>query len=100
MIVIDSVTASDRRFARAAKELVEDAVICARRPGECEPRRNVLIVPVPVRLLSVCLSRKIELHGWSVCLAFLHASETPAKPVIEANGRGGLRSSSLIRRLQ
>src|ERR1700723_453621 len=59
-----------------------------------------MIVPVPIGLATVCLSRQCKINKWIKGLAFQHATRPLVKPISHAERRSYLSSSRLVWRLQ
>src|SRR5712691_8667183 len=100
MVVVDTITATNGGLAGSSKELMENAAIGTGRPCEGDAGRNVLVVPVPIGLLPVGLSGKVELHDGSIGLAGEHSLAALIEPVMQADRRRNLGTGCLVRRLQ
>src|SRR5258708_40352920 len=100
MVVVDAVTAANGGLPDYSEKLTEDAAIGTGRPSEGDAGRNVLVVPGPIGLLPVGLSRKIELHDGSIGLAGEHGLPALIEPVVQAHRGSNLGAGCLVRRVR
>src|SRR5258708_20467322 len=96
MSVVEAVPAANGGLTDATEKLTEDAAIGTGRPGEGDAGRNVLVVPGPIGLLPVALSREIELHDGSIIMAGDHALPALIEPVMQAHRGTTLRAVCLV----
>src|SRR5258707_2556290 len=99
MVVVDAVTAANGGLTDSTEKPTEDAAIETGRPGEGDAGRNVLVVPGPIGLLPVGLSREIELHDGSISLAGEHGLPALIEPVMQAHRGSNLGAGCLVRRV-
>src|SRR6266853_5800271 len=70
------------------------------RVCKCEARGDVLVIPGPVRLLSVRLSGKIHRHGRVIRIPRQHGLTALVKPIVQADTGRYLITMDFIWRLQ
>src|SRR5580692_11498356 len=82
VVVVDSVSGADGSFAWASPKAAAPAAVCLGRIGNGEARRNIFVIPRPVRLESVGLSRERKAHQRLIGLTGEHVLPAPLEPTI------------------
>src|ERR1700691_4903995 len=100
VVVVESVTEANRTLAPVAQNGAPEAAIRVGRVGDGETRREILVVPGPVRLLSICLAGKSECKVRLVNYALIHIGDAILKPLVHTYGGCYLVPSGLVGRLQ
>src|ERR1700733_10223879 len=79
VVVVKSVTEANRTLAPVAQKGAPEAALRVGRVGDGETRREIPVVPTPVRLLSIGLAGKIEGKVRLVNYALIHIGDAILK---------------------
>src|SRR5690242_3891575 len=100
MIEVNAIAGANGTASCSAKQLAQPPAAKRRGVSKREAWRDVLVIPSPVRLLAIRLSRQVEGDRIGKAQSLLHGQPALSHPRVDAGGGLNLNPVDLIGWLQ